>query len=429
MINLLQNIFNKFSLEDIDSLKDIINSQIYREFILLYPNLESIFSGGYEKDSLEFIRTVRHIFRTIKVYLLLHAQKFQYLGFSNQSTEQILAKITKINSFNPDLIPLILVYHDIGKFIRKRDHPMQSYYLISEKDLLNPYKLDKNLNLLIKKVIQYHVLFATIYTGESTYYGTYSLIQDKDLVDLILNSNFLNVFVDCLEVFTYIDILGYSYSQIFDHYLGYYDKINSNLKDIFSRAPDIDLALNMALRLSHAWIKWRIAGALRIFQFVSTQPYLTEEFYYDKLKSSLLTLPTELDGLIWENLVNKMLSESCKVQIKYGLAFLMILAFGSFHRATMDQNAEISSNLIYFWLTLTNEIKKRSKKDFKGIWNVYILGIKNWFSIQPKTFKIINPTFIQDIIKNSKSSFDETLNEYTLNLDLSKLEKAIIDEK
>ena len=429
MITLLQNIFNKFSLEDIDSLKEIINSQIYQEFIQLYPNLESILSFGYEKDIVEFNRTMKHIFRTIKVYLLLNKQKLQYPGFSHQSMERISVKIKKINDFNSDLIPLILVYHDIGKFIRKRDHPLQSFKLISEKGLLNPFKLDKDLQLLIKKVIQYHVLFATIYTGESTYYGTYSLIQDKDLVNLISNSKFLNIFVDSLELFTYIDILGYSYSQIFDHYLNYYEKINNNLKEIFSRIYDPDSALITALKLSQSWIKWRIAGALRIFQFVSTEPYLTENFYYAKLKSSLLTFPIELDGLNWDNLINEMLSESCKVQIKYGLAFLMILAFGSFHRASINENSKISSNLIYFWLILTDEITKRSKKDFKGIWNVYILGIKNWFSILPTGFKIINPSFIQDIIKNSKSSFDETLNEYTLNLDLSKLEKTIGNEK
>ena len=429
MINLLQNIFDKFSLDDIDSLEEIFEIQIYQEFIQLYPNLESILFSGYEKDNFEFNRTMKHIFRTIKVYLLLHDQKLRYPGFSHQSTEQILIKIKKINDFNSDLIPLVLVYHDIGKFIRKRDHPVQSFKLISEKDLLNPFKLNKNLDLLIKKVIQYHVLFATIYTGESTYYGTYSSIQDKDLVDLISNSNFLNAFVDCLEVFTYIDILGYSYSQIFDHYLSYYGEINYNLKDIFSRISEPEIALNTALRLSQSWIKWRIAGALRIFQFVSTQPYLTEDFYYDKIKSSLLTLPMDLSGLNWDILINEMLRESCRIQIKYGLAFLMILAFGSFHRASINENSRISSNLIYFWLTLTNEITKRSKKDFKGIWNVYILGIKNWFSIKPTTFKIINPTFIQDIIKSSKSNFDESLNEYTLNLDLSKLEKALIDEK
>ena len=423
MINLLQTIFNKFSLDDIDSLKDIINSQIYQEFIRLYPNLESILSLGYKNNNLEFNRTVKHIFRSIKVFLLIYTQKFQYTGFSFSSIHQLLVKIKKIDEFNEDLIPLILVYHDIGKFIRKRDHPQQSFNLISEKKLLEPFKLDKDVKLLIEKVIQYHVLFATIYTGESTYYGTYSLINDEIFVNLILNSNNLDIFVDSLEVFTYIDILGYSYSQIFDHYLLYYGKINDNLKSILSRLPNTEVALNVAEDLSNSLIEWRIAGALRIFQFITTKPYLTEEFYFDKLKSSIVSLPTDLGRFNWNDLINETLKDSYKIQIKYGLPFLIILAFGSFHRATLDKCAEISPNLLYFWIELTKEITKRSTDHPKNQWNVYVLGIVNWFSITANNFKTIDSSFIQDIIKNSKSTFDKSTSEYTFNLDLSKLEK------
>ena len=423
MINVLQTIFNKFSLDDIDSLKDIINSQIYQEFIRLFPNLESILSFGHKNNDIEFNRTVKHIFRSIKVFLLIDSQEFQYTGLSSYSIKQIFLKVKEIDNFNPNLIPLILVYHDIGKIIRKRDHPQQSFNLISENKLLKPFKLDKDAELLIEKVIQYHILFATIYTGESTYYGTYSLTNDENFVNLILNPDNLNIFVDSLEVFTYIDILGYSYSQIFDHYLIYYKKINENLKSVLSHLPNTKLALNDAKELSNSLIEWRIAGALRIFQFVTTKPYLTEKFYFDKLKSSMVFLPT-LSGLNWDDLINDTLKDSYKIQIKYGLPFLMILAFGSFHRANFDKNVEISPNLISFWIQLTKEIKKRSNKHPKSQWNVYVLGIKNWFSISANTLKHIDSLFIQDIIKNSESTFDVSINEFTFNLDLSKLEKV-----
>jgi hypothetical protein len=424
MIDLLKKIFYNFSLEDIDSLKDVIESQIYQEFIRLFPNLESILSFGHKNNDIEFDRTVKHIFRSIKVLLSIYFQEFQYGGLSSYSIKQILVKIKEIDTFNQNLIPLILVYHDIGKFIRKRDHPQQSFNLISENELLKPFKLDKDVELLIEKVIQYHILFATIYTGESTYYGTYSLINDEILVNLISISNNLDIFVDSLEVFTYIDILGYSYSQIFDHYLIYYKKLNNNLKSILSRLPNTESALNIALELSNSSIEWRIAGALRIFQFVTTKPYLTEGFYFDKLKSSIVSLPTDLSGFNWNDLIDEILIDSYRIQIKYGLPFLMILAFRSFSRANFDKDAEISPNLIYFWIQLTKEINKRSSEHPKSQWNVYVLGIKNWFLITPDVLKIIDPFFLQDIIKNSKSTFDKSINEFTFNLDLSKLEKV-----
>ena len=53
-----------------------------------------------------------------------------------------------------------------------------------------------------------------------------------------------------------------------------------------------------------------------------------------------------------------------------------------------------------------------------------MLGIKNWFSISANTLKHIDSLFIQDIIKNSESTFDVSINEFTFNLDLSKLEKV-----
>lgn len=424
MIKELQKLFKTITLSDIDSIKDIMNNQVYLEFTSLYPNLKNISVLGKERDPQEFNRTVKHIFRTIKVFSLIQDGKFHYSGLSHDSISQIQAKIKRISDFNMDLIPIILVYHDIGKFIRKRDHPQQSFKLIQEEGLLNPFKLNKKTQILIKKVIQYHVLFATIYTGESTYYGTYSLINDAELVNLILETHYLSLFIDTLEVFTYIDILGYSYSQIFDHYIKYYEEINLNLKEILSLLPEIESALEKALFYSRSWIEWRIAGALRIFQFVSTQTYLTPDFYYEKLKISLHSIPN--DVLVvnnWEKFIRNELKHSYRVQIKYGLAFLMILAFGSFHRASMIENVEISSNLLSFWILITKEIMRRSKEDTKAPWNVYILGIKNWFLIPTKVLKKINLSYIQSILNNAKSVYDSNINEYTLNLDLSKIEE------
>jgi len=428
MIKDLQNLFNKISLTDLDSLEDVINTDIFHGFVSLYPNLKEILEFGKERDPQEFNRTVKHIFRTIRVFFLIQNKKLNYPGFSPNSINQILAKIQKISDFNTNLIPIILVYHDIGKFIRKRDHPQQSFNLISEKGLLNPYKLNKKIQILIEKVIQYHVLFATIYTGESTYYGTYSLIHDNDVVDLISEPRYLNLFIDCLEVFTYIDILGYSYSQIFDHYITYYDEINLKLKQILSLLPNINSALEKALNYSYSWIEWRIAGALRIFQFISTQPYLTQEFYFGKLKSSMNLIPNDVLAVDnWENLIRNDLRESYRIQIKYGLAFLMILAFGSFQRASFNQNVEISPNLISFWIILSKEILKRSQEDIKAPWNVFILGIKNWFSIPSKALNKINITLIRSLISSAKSEYNKIINEYFLNLDLSQIEEEFAD--
>lgn len=422
MLDLLQNIFSNLSLNEIDSSEEIEKSQFYAEFIKSFPNLSEVFNLGINRDKEEFTRTIKHIFRSIKTFLKILNKTFSYENFSNQTLLKINEKIENVQQFNSLILPLILIYHDIGKFIRKRDHPHQSFILISTRNLLLPFNLLENDRFLIQKVIQYHILFATIYTGESTYYGSYSLIRDSTLVKLLSDHKYLNLFVDLLEIFTYIDILGYSYSRIFDHYSVYYERINQNLKNIFRLLPNKELAIQKAFLYSQGWLDWRIAGALRIFQFVGTKPYLTETFYFNIIKTSLDSIPYEkfnFARMEWEQLKETVLKQSCKIQIKYGLAFLMILAFGSFHRSSFNENVKISHKLMLFWMLLCRETEKRSIKNESGLWNVYILGIHNWFTLSRSNFMKINEQLISTVIQKAESYYDEELREFTLNLDLS----------
>jgi len=422
IINQLQQIFTDISLSSIESSNEIEKTQIYTDFLKSFPNLSEIFELGIIRDKQEFTRTVKHIFRSIKIFLNILSDSFTIEGFSSQTLSKILKKLEKIQQYNTLIFPLILSYHDIGKFIRKRDHPHQSFILISSRNLLSPFNLLENDRILIEKVIQYHVLFATIYTGESTYYGSYSLIRDPILAQLLSDHKYLSLFIDLLEIFTYIDILGYSYSRIFDHYPVYYEKINQNLKDIFRLLPNEEKAIQKALLYSQEWIDWRIAGALRIFQFVGTKSYLTENFYFNVIKSSSESIPYDqfnFTRMEWEQLKESLLKQSCKIQIKYGLAFLMILAFGSFHRSSFNEDVKISHKLILFWMLLCQETKNRSFKDEKGLWNVYVLGIHNWFTLPRKNLLKIDEKLISNVIQEAESFFDEELREYTLNLDLS----------
>ena len=424
IVNRLQSIFAHISLSDIDSSKEIENSQFYAEFLESFPNLSEVFKMGINKDKQEFSRTIKHIFRSIKIFLNLLNNSFTYETFSYQTISVISKKINDIQDYNTLIFPLILIYHDIGKFVRKRDHPQQSFVLISAKNLLAPFSLTNNDMILIQKVIQYHILFATIYTGESTFYGSFSIINDSSSVQLLSDNKYINLFVDLLEIFTFIDILGYSYSQIFDHYANYYEEINRKLKDILSLLPKKEEALQKAFQYSQEWLDWRIAGALRIFQFIGTKPYLTEEFYYNIVKASFDSISYEEFDMLemtWEDLKLKALELSHKIQIKYGLAFLMILAFGSFHRASVKEDAKISHKLLLFWMLLCKEVSDRSIKDEHALWNVYILGIHNWFTLSRENFEKIDDNLISTVVQDAKCFYNEELKEYTLNIDLSSI--------
>lgn len=265
MIDLLSRLFNNIELSWIDSVTDIDNSDEFYDLISIFPNLKRIFQDAREKNRDEIQRTIRHIFRSYKIFFLIKSGEFFHETLSKDALTKIQDKVLNQHSQNPLIIPILLIYHDIGRYIDNKEHPYHSYHLISRMNLLDPFELSDIEILLIRKLIHYHLFIATIYTGESTFYGIYSLLNDPEFNKLIENENIIDRFIDLLEVFTYIDILGYYYTKIFDHYVKYYDEINLKLKMILYIWPNKELALQKAKEYSQEWLEWRLAGALRIF--------------------------------------------------------------------------------------------------------------------------------------------------------------------
>ncbi len=418
----LENLISTIDLEWIDNSNEITNSRYYHELLLLFPNLHEIFEEGWHEDKFEFLRTLRHIFRSFKIYFLLKNNKFVHNTLSMSSLQTISKKVNDQAIENELILPLILMYHDIGRFYDKENHPYQSYLLINDRELLAPYDISDLDKLLISKIIQYHLLFATIYTGESTFYGIYSLINDNEFFKLLSNEKSRNIFIDLLEIFTYIDILGYSYAVIYDHYLKFYDEVNYKLKSLLGFWPDKNLILKKAIEYSHEWIEWRIAGALRIFQFIDTQLYLTKDFFIEKIiESTHEPIEGMTEDLDWNVLKNNYLMNTWKIQIKYGLGILMLLALGKFYRGPMREDEKISNNLIIFWILLSKEIAKRSIKDKESLWNVNFIGLPNWWKWDRKFKKELNYNSINYIIKNSFQDFDINKKEFNLYLDFDSI--------
>ena len=420
MIEKLHNIFSNLELSWIDSYSEIDKSNDYNRLLSIFPNLEKIFQDGNDREKEEFQRTVRHIFRLFKIFFLIKNGEFSHETLSQESLNVIREKMLNQESQNELIIPIILMYHDIGRLVNKKDHPYYSYKLISGENLLELFELSDIEKLLINKVIQYHLLFATIYTGESTFYGVYSLINDTEITELLTNIDNINRFIDLLEIFTYIDILGYSYARIYDHYIAYYDEINNKLKSILSLWPDKEKALNKASTYSQEWIEWRIAGALRIFQYINTQPYLTKDFYFKRVKESTnKDIERLTEEINWDNLKEKYLMNTIRIQIKYGLAMLMLLAFNKFFRGPIKEDDKISNNLILFWVLLAKEVEKRSNRNIEHLWNVHFTGLPNWWKWDRKFKKELNYNTLTKIIENASQDFNNKTREFNLYLDFN----------
>jgi len=420
MLAAIELFFNEISFQWIDYSTNVSETKVFHNFIEFFPNLRPIFEKG-NTDHAEFERTIKHILRVIKVYFLFSQGIYFHKNLSQVSHNKIHEKLRKFSGIETLLILLILVYHDIGRLFDKKEHPMKSYELIKSYNLLD-YNIDSIDKLIILEVIHYHLLFATIYTGESSFYGVYSLLNNVEFNEIIKNEEFRNKFVDLLEIFTFIDILGYPYAQVYDHYLKYFDKINLILKVILEGWERKNIALDLAYDYSINWINWRLAGALRIFQFVETEPELTVELYFQKLEESITkSNHSLLNQLDLKLVARKFLKPTCKAQLKYALGFLMILAFGKFSRSKLNVKGEISDRLILFWTFLSQEMQKRVLNTDIYLWNVYIVGIKNWFGLNQNQLSSLTEEYIQNVINNASLELLNDKKEYNLVLDFKAL--------
>jgi hypothetical protein len=427
MLRNLKKLIDTITFSDIDNTSNFEGSDYYHDFLKIFPDLRDIFKFGINQDLDEFNRTFSHILRILKLYFILQKNNVKeeknpsFERLTDDSISLISEKINKQADFNELIIPLILVFHDIGRFYDKKTHPNESSRLVKENNLLDTFSLIDSEKLLIIKAIEHHLMIATIFTGESTFYSSYTLLNDKEFLSLANIKTRLNRFLDILEIFTYLDIMGYSYSRIYNHYIKYYQKINKILKKILYERKNQHDSLKLALDYSEKYIEWRVAGALRIFQFIETEPHLTKQFYYKKLKDSIKNSNLSIfKNSNWKQMRRIILSSS-KIQIKYGLGVLMLFAFGKFFRKELDKSSKVSDRLLLFWTLLSKKINEISEHNSPYLWNVFFIETPNWAEYNRNRMLIIEEKDLDLLVNNSTYQLDGEKKEYSMYLNVAQI--------
>jgi hypothetical protein len=378
---------------------------------------------GIDYDRPETLRTVRHIFRSLWVYYAIMNNKFE-VDIKSENFSLLKNTLNKIYQYNSEIFPLILLFHDIGRPFNKEWHTFESANMIKQNDLLSKFQLSLKQQLILYGTIKYHLLPGTIYTGESSYYGAISIFNDKDLRMLWQSTEDISIFFHILNAFTLVDIWGYDYSKIYDHYFRNYDKIRLNLSDIFNKTKSFEceersFALFNALsNLDKNNLKWRISCALRIFQFIETSPDLMKGLYFSKVDEALAQI-----GINWNMFTKSLEDKHTIIQFKYGLPLVMLLASGSFKREPINHEDKIDPKLFYFWQNCCKKVsfylKETSKKVSKipRVWN-FIFGLpRDWFFKKEYMNYIRSEQFLKDLRK-IPSKYDPNFNSYFVNFKL-----------
>ena len=71
MLDSLTELFKNIKLSWIDKVTNIDNSDEFFQLLSIFPNLQRVFQEAREKNGEEIQRTIRHIFRSFKIFFLI----------------------------------------------------------------------------------------------------------------------------------------------------------------------------------------------------------------------------------------------------------------------------------------------------------------------------------------------------------------------
>ena len=421
LYNNLERLYESIDLKFCDSPAiDIINSKQYSSIRQLVPDWDILIQKGLKVDKEETLRTIRHIFRSIYIYFSLK-KDLVLDGLNSNFCTFLKSNIKNLYEIHPDLFIYVLLYHDIGRPFNKEWHTFESAKILRETNLFLKSEILQKYRHILLGVIKHHLLLGTIFTGESSYVGALLLLKDNILENIWDSEKETDLFFQILLLFTVIDILGYDYSKIFNHYLDYYLKIKENLIKGFNNVRSIkkpdekEEALFLIFqKLDEENLNWRIACALRIFQFVTTKPDLTENFYYRKINQGLEQIDSD-----WQRFKEKLGNSHCLIQYKYALPLMMILASGSFSRTPIDNEFIVRGSLFQFWVVCTAKVKQYiSRHDKLCLWNIIFQLPRNWF-LNPDFLRYFPTEKLFSLINKTIPIFDPSLNSYQLKIKYS----------
>ena len=400
---------------------ELLNKEPVKKLISIFPKWFKILERGIKRDKSEALRTLRHTIHTLKVYFSLLDDEFEK-NIDEKNIKSLKGQLEKLYQYNSLYFPLILLYHDIGRPFNRTWHTFKSEKLIKRNKLLELFNLPEQTEKLILIVIKHHLLVGTIFTGESSYYGSIALLSDLKGINNNVSDHQIRILFKTMKAFTLIDIWGYDYSEIYNHYFSYYNEISTNLIKIFQKSIKLNeedgqkkCLKRVFFQLDNKNLKWRIACSMRIFQFITVKPYLTEEFYFSKIENGLANI-----GTSWKEFQEKLRDVHPRFQFKYALPLMMVLSSKKFRREAIDDSFTIQSKIFSFWSTcadiIENKISKESNSNFDLFYLVFDFP-RHWFFNSPDRERI--RANIINALHSSTFSFDAKKSAYILTIDMN----------
>lgn len=413
--------------------REIASTSEYQHLMTFFPPLSELFQEGKEEDPEEFGRTVAHTFHTIAVLNRISTHSFTESGLNQDALQTVYALADSIKASSPLIMPLILWLHDIGKMQDKRHHTEKSAELVSYMGLLDGWGIGQPLVLLITKVIQYHLLVGTLYSGEISYFSFRIILEDPEFIPILQDTKLRELFIDALILFTMIDIWGYPYNSqaISAAMIKNYLNISQELRSVLGGAEDKGETHGRLINIAQQSTDWRLACYLRAFSHLGTKPYLTPEFYQEKLlQGAGRFLGKSISPEAWVAFKKEYLDKFYQIQFKYALGLLCLLSFETIENFRQGCTAEtqVNPNLFNLLTLLTDMLRTQEKThDLPEdvLWEVYFTGTPLW-SRKSNIFEQINhPGILGEIVSQAKIRGDKNHWAWSLYLDFQPYWKLV----
>ena len=379
----------------------------------LFPPLEEICRKGLEEDPQEFFRTLPHTFQTQAAYNRICVGDFPESGLEKDVIGDVCHLAQSISSFSPLVMPIILWLHDIGRLEDKRRHNEKSAEMIWEFHLLDNKGITEEEAIIIRKVIQYHLLIGTLYTGESSYMSFAPLLMDKEFQTILENKSSIELFFDCLTLFTIIDVWGYHINDISPTMIGNYLEIRDEMREIFAESGDPDKIIQGLMEKSGKHLDWRLMGYMMAFSKIGKKPHLTIDLYAGMINDGFNRY-IEREGLSedWNSFKDKHLDKIDQVQFKYGLGVLIPLTYGGTGKKMhLTEDTRVNPNLFHLLVNINNRITKEEETNTGcipgALWNVVFKGYPPWNRWTDFHQRLNEPGRIEEIISKGEVSVDK----------------------
>ena len=394
----------------------------FQRLIDLFPPLEATFRNWMESDQGEYLRTIRHTFQAQAAFNHVCAESFPESGLEKEVIKKVNDLAISISSFSPAVMPVILWLHDIGRCEDKERHTEKSAEMISSLGLLNDKGLTKEEIILILKVIQYHLLIGTLYTGESSYLSFYPLLKDEEFKIILQDHSLISQFLDSLTLFTIIDVWGYHINDISPTMIDNYLNIREEMEGIFSAESGLEEIKERLKERSRKHLDWRLMGYMMAFSKIGKKPHLTRSFYMDMILNGYGRYKErEQISLEWDTFKDRFLNKIDQVQFKYGLGVLIPLSYGGTgEKMHLTEDTQLNPNLFQLLVSINDRIQKEESGPHcipEALWNVVFKGYPFWNRKTDFHERLNEPGQIEEIVNRGQVTFDKKEGMNTLTID------------